>query len=186
MSCACPDRAQGKHCLLCEDALRGAFGSVADAPEDVKRLMRKRGRLTDGEVIASAPEPEPVLWISGHNTAGFLPDTDEPAKPVSWEEAWNALLDEFIHAAPEADDNRPPLYIADALLEMFSAPPGQPLAVTVRAPGQVPEEWWIHPYDMLDEIDEQVAQITPEHIESRPQDTLRRAGYAPAPQSPPA
>jgi hypothetical protein len=83
------------------------------------------------------------LWTFGHSTAGFLPDATDPAEPMSWEEAWNALLDEFIRVAPEADDNQPPPYIADALVEMFSALPDQPLAVTVRTPGQVPEEWWI-------------------------------------------
>jgi hypothetical protein len=49
--CACPGRAEGKHGILCEHVLRRAFGQVADAPEDVKQLMRERGRLTAGEAL---------------------------------------------------------------------------------------------------------------------------------------
>lgn len=48
--CLCPGRAEGRHGLLCEDILRGAFGSVGDAPEDVKQLMCERGRLVPGTV----------------------------------------------------------------------------------------------------------------------------------------
>jgi len=56
--CLCPGRDEGKHGLLCEHLLRGAFGSVANAPEDVKQLMRDRGRLVDGAVVADAGELE--------------------------------------------------------------------------------------------------------------------------------
>lgn len=54
--CSCAGRAQGRHNMLCEHILRGAFGSVADAPEDVKAPMRAKGQLAAGTVIAGEPE----------------------------------------------------------------------------------------------------------------------------------
>jgi len=56
--CTCPGRAEGKHGLLCERLLRGAFGSVGNAPEDVKRLLRDHGRLVQGTVVADSGELE--------------------------------------------------------------------------------------------------------------------------------
>lgn len=50
--CACKGRAEGRHDLLCEDILRGAFGSVGDAPRGVQALLRERGRLLPGTLIA--------------------------------------------------------------------------------------------------------------------------------------
>jgi hypothetical protein len=55
-SCLCPGLAEGKHGLLCEHILRGAFGSVADAPEDVKGMLRERGRLATGTVVVGEIE----------------------------------------------------------------------------------------------------------------------------------
>jgi hypothetical protein len=49
--CACPGRAEGRHDLACEHVLRGAYGSVADAPEEVKQLLRARNRLVTGTVV---------------------------------------------------------------------------------------------------------------------------------------
>lgn len=57
--CMCPGRAEGRHGLLCEHILRGAFGQVGNAPEDVKRLLRDRGRLVQGAVAADSGELEP-------------------------------------------------------------------------------------------------------------------------------
>jgi hypothetical protein len=85
------------------------------------------------------------LWTFGHNTAGFLPDATDPAEPMSWEEAWNDLLDE-LNAAEESDKAvDPAVYgaLEDAWMIITRAPADQPLTVTVRTPGQVPEEWWI-------------------------------------------
>ena len=55
--CLCPRRDEGKHGLLCEHVLRAAFGQVGDAPEDVKHLLRERGRLVAGETLPPAEEP---------------------------------------------------------------------------------------------------------------------------------
>lgn len=50
--CACKGCAQGRHDLICEDILLGAFGSIGDAPRDVQALLRERGRLITGTLIA--------------------------------------------------------------------------------------------------------------------------------------
>jgi hypothetical protein len=55
--CLCPGRAEGKHGMLCEHVLRGAFGQVGDAPEDVRRMLRELGRMVAGELAADV---EPV------------------------------------------------------------------------------------------------------------------------------
>ena len=58
--CACPGRADGGHGMLCEHILRGAFGHVGDAPEDVKRMLRDRGRLVPGSVVREPEPPRPT------------------------------------------------------------------------------------------------------------------------------
>jgi hypothetical protein len=56
--CLRPGRAEGKHGLLCEHILRGAFGQVANAPADVKQMLRERGRLAQGTVVTDSGELE--------------------------------------------------------------------------------------------------------------------------------
>jgi hypothetical protein len=56
--CGCPGRAGGKHGILCENILRGAFGSVGDAPDDIKRLLADSGRLVPGTVVTDCGELE--------------------------------------------------------------------------------------------------------------------------------
>jgi hypothetical protein len=59
--CACPGRAEGRHDLVCERVLRGAYGSVADAPEAVKHVLRARNRLVNGTVVTpELPGPPPA------------------------------------------------------------------------------------------------------------------------------
>jgi hypothetical protein len=55
-ACLCPGRAEGKHGLLCEHLLRGAFGSVGDAPEYVRQILRDKGRLVAGTVVTGEIE----------------------------------------------------------------------------------------------------------------------------------
>jgi hypothetical protein len=141
MSCACPSRADGRHGLFCEDILRDAFGSVADAPEGVKQLMRERGRLADGE-------PEPVLWASGHNKDGFPPEASgsaDRAVPSSWRYAWQSLLDELSEAEKRAESALQSRALAHAWMKVLDASPGQPVSVATLVPGEVPEVWWIAP-----------------------------------------
>lgn len=63
--CTCPKRAEGKHGLLCEDVLRGAFGSVDNAPNDVKQMLADKGRPETGAlppkgwVVYPATDSEP-------------------------------------------------------------------------------------------------------------------------------
>jgi hypothetical protein len=49
--CACRGRAEGRHDFICEHVLRSAFGSVGDAPEDVKQILRARSRIVTARVI---------------------------------------------------------------------------------------------------------------------------------------
>lgn len=48
--CACKGRDQGRHDMLCEDIITDAFGSVADAPQDVLNLMQQTGRFVPGQL----------------------------------------------------------------------------------------------------------------------------------------
>ncbi len=54
--CACSGRDEGRHDLLCEHALRSAFGHVGNAPDDVKQLLRDENRLVSGTVVSSQVE----------------------------------------------------------------------------------------------------------------------------------
>lgn len=60
--CRCSGRDQGRHGLLCESIIRDVFGDLANAPEDIKGMLRERGN-----VIPDAP-PGGLTRIPGSRT----------------------------------------------------------------------------------------------------------------------
>jgi hypothetical protein len=88
--CACPGRAEGRHDFVCEHALRGAYGSVGDAPEDVKQLLRARHRLVTGTVVVPdepgagpADGPAAVSFPEAHAPGGTAPGAGGQRRPSS-------------------------------------------------------------------------------------------------------
>ena len=41
-SCTCPERSQGKHSLICEQGIKAAYGSLNNAPPEVRALLKNR------------------------------------------------------------------------------------------------------------------------------------------------
>lgn len=53
--CRCAGRDQGRHGLLCENIIRGVFGDLANAPEDIKGMLRERGSVIPGATPGAPP-----------------------------------------------------------------------------------------------------------------------------------
>lgn len=94
-------------------------------------------------------ESDAPVWSQGTNIPGYLPDTDEPATPVTWTEGRDAIRADLEHEAQLLDDNPdyPNSEDAEHLIDEASAleavPFGSEIEVAATdATGQV-RVWWL-------------------------------------------